>query len=186
MSRKKLVMIPSVGISLAVLSVATVVMGGYIPHETIGHGLMVEQSAQVMARLADVAVIGTIGDSSTYLVYHNVGELTFPRVHTLTELTVSDVLLGDAGLQGDVITIRTLGGTYNRVTTTFSPVPEFSENDNVLVYLHEPATELLRGTYYDSQGIQSTFNLGQDGKYYQQWSKEALEVDQIRSLLGTN
>ena len=54
----------------------------------------------------------------------------------------------------------------------------------MLVYLHEPATDLLRGTYYDSQGIQSTFNLGQDGKYYQQWSKEALEVDQIRSLLG--
>ena len=91
---------------------AVVVMGGYIPHETIGHGLLVEQSAQVMAKRADVAVIGTIGDSSTYLVYHNVGELTFPRVHTLTELTVSDVLLGDAGLQGDVITIRTLGGTY--------------------------------------------------------------------------
>ena len=186
MSRKKLVMIPSVGISLVVLSVAVVVMGGYIPHESEGHGLMVEQSAQVTAKRADVAVIGTIGDSSTYLIYHNVGNLIFPKVYTLTELTVSDVLLGDTGLQGDVITIRTLGGTYNSVTTTFSPVPEFSENDNVLVYLHEPATEPLRGTYYDSQGIQSTFNLGQDGKYYQQWSKEALEVDQIISLLGTN
>ena len=124
MSRKKLVMIPSVGISLVVLSVAVVVMGGYIPHESEGHGFMVEQSAQVTAKRADVAVIGTIGDSSTYLIYHNVGNLIFPKVYTLTELTVSDVLLGDTGLQGDVITIRTLGGTYNSVTTTFSPVPD--------------------------------------------------------------
>ena len=145
-------MIPSVGISLAVLSVAVVVMGGYIPHETIGHGLMVEQSAQVMARLADVAVIGTIGDSSTYLVYHNVGELTFPRVHTLTELTVSDVLLGDAGLQGDAITIRTLGGTYNRVTTTFSPVPNS-------VKTREPA--LIRFT---GNSVANTINSGNRSK----------------------
>ena len=127
--------------------------------------------------------MGTVGDSSTYLIYHNVGNLIFPKVYTLTELTVSDVLRGDAGLQGDAITIRTLGGTYNSVTTTFSPVPEFSANDNVLVYLRASVTEPLHGTYYDSLGIQSTFNLGQDGKYYQQFSKEALEVDQIRTLL---
>ena len=125
MSRKKLVMIPSVGISLAVLSVAVVVMGGYVPHESIGHGLMVEESAQTIARLADVAVIGTIGDSSTYLVYHNMGELTFPKVHTLTELTVSDVLLGDTGLQGDVITIRTLG---ERTTVSRLPLAQFQNS----------------------------------------------------------
>ena len=40
MNRKKLVMIPSVGISLAVLSVAVVVMGGYIPHESVAHGVL--------------------------------------------------------------------------------------------------------------------------------------------------
>lgn len=169
-----------------VLSVFAIGMLGYIPHEGESHGLLIEGSADKMAEKADLAVTGTIGDSRTYLTYFYVGELLFPKVYTLTEMEVTEVFRGDENILGEVITIRTVGGTYNKVTTEFEPVPKFNENEKVLVYLDEPIKDVLQGTYYPSQGIQSTFNLDENGKYVQQWNKTILDVDQVRTLLTTN
>ena len=176
----------STGISIIVVAAAVVVFGGYIQHEAAMEGLVVIQTAQPLADRAEVAVAGTVGGSTTYLVYQFVGEQMFPVVYTLTELTVTEVLRGDPVLQDSVIVVRTWGGTYNRVTVSASPAPQFNEGDSVLAYLRAPVTELAHGTYYDSRGVQSTFNLGKDGRYYQQLSNEALGIGQIRSLLGAN
>ena len=186
MNRKKLVMIPTIGVSLMVLSVFAVGMLGYIPYEGTSHGLLVEGSADKMAAKADLAVTGTIGDSRTYLTYFYVGELLFPKVYTMTEMEVTEVLRGDENISGDVITIRTVGGTYNKVTTDFEPVPKFNKNEKVLVYLDDPIKDAVQGTYYPSQGIQSTFNLDENGKYVQQWNKTILDAEQVRTLLAAN
>ncbi len=186
MNRKRLVMIPTIGVSLMVLSVFAVGMMGYIPHESVTHGFLVEGSAEKMAKKADVALKGTIGDSRTYLTYFYVGELLFPKVYTMTEMTITEVMLGEEQLLGEDITIRTVGGTYNKVTTEFAPVPKFNEGDKVLVYLDEPVTDTVQGTYYPSQGIQSTFNLDENEKYLQQWNNDVLDIDKVRTQLGTN
>ena len=180
MNRRKLVFIPAIGVSLVVLSIFAVVMMGYIPHESETHGFLVDGPAEKMAEKAEIAVKGTIGDSRTYLTYFNVGELVFPKVFTLTDLRVTKVLVGDSRLQDELIAIRTVGGTHNNVTTEFEPVPKFEKNDQILVYLDKPEDDLVHGTYYDSQGIQSTFNLREDGKYYEQWDDEVFDEEKIK------
>ncbi len=184
MSRKKLVSIPAIGVSLTVMLVFTVAVMGYIPHESKTHGFMVEGTAEKMAEKADIAVKGIVDDSRTYLTYFSVGELVFPKVFTLTDLRVTDVLLGDDGLEGALITVRTVGGTHNQVTTKFEPVPTFERDAQVLVYLDNPVDDLVHGTYYDSQGIQSTFVLRENGKYHEQWDDEALDLEKITEHLG--
>ena len=183
MNRKKLVSISAGGASLLIMLVFAVAVMGYIPHESQTHGFLVEGTAEKMAEKADIAVKGTVGDARTYLTYFNVGELVFPKVFTLTDLHVTDVLLGDLALEGSTIAIRTVGGTHNQVTTEFEPVSTFEKDSQVLVYLYHPIDDLVHGTYYDSQGIQSTFVL-RDGMYHEQWDDQILNLDKIQEHLG--
>lgn len=173
-----------IGVPLAVLLAFTVAMMGYIPHESQSHGLLVEGTAEKMAEKANIAVKGVVNGSRTYLTYFNVGELAFPKVFTLTDLRVNDVLLGGSDLEGTLIAIRTVGGTHNLVTTAFEPVLTFEQNTQVLVYLDDPVDDLIRGTYYNSQGIQSTFVLGENDEYYEQWDDEVLDLEIIAERLG--
>ena len=159
---------------------------GYLPHESKTHGLLLEGTAEEMAEKADIAVKGVVNNSRTYLTYFNVGELIFPKVFTLTDLRVTDVFLGDPMLEDALITIRTVGGTHNQVTTEFEPVPTFEKHTQVLVYLDNPVDDLVHGTYYDSQGVQSTFVLRENGKYYEQWDDKVLDLEKIKELLGTD
>lgn len=183
MNHKKII-IPSVGISLTILSVFAVAMMGFIPHQGEGTGFLITSSDEDLAERAEIAVKGTVISQSTYLTYFNVGEMVFPKVYTLTELDVHLVTLGDFSLQGQVISIRTVGGTYNQVTTDFEPVSKFTVNQPVLVYLKAPVNDLLYGTYYQVQGIQTTFDLGNDGKYRKQLDDTVLDEDRIKPYLG--
>lgn len=185
MNHKK-VIIPSIGISLTILSVFAIAMMGFIPHQGEATGFLITSTDEVLAERAEIAVKGKVMGQSTYLTYFNVGDMIFPKVYTLTDLEVKKVLEGDPALEDTVIQIRTVGGTYNQVTTDFQPVSEFTQDHRVLVYLKEPVNDLLYGTYYQVQGIQTTFDLGDDGKYRKQLDSNILDLERIKDHIGKN
>lgn len=98
-----------------------------------------------LADLSDTAVRGTVlGTESRMHSEHQF-------IYTYVSIQVNEVLKGNPGLTGTVITLQELGGRIDRLTHSVPGVPSFTADEEVLTFLENREDGYFR-TYGMAQG----------------------------------